>query len=413
MRHHGSHRRFIPSLLTTRRASAISLVVKTPGFQFEVLHADGAARRGRLSTPHGTVDTPAFMPVGTHGSVKGLTAEEVAATGAQVMLANTYHLWLRPGADVVNALGSLHAFTRWPRTMLTDSGGFQVFSLASLRKIDDDGVTFRSHVDGAMCRLTPEGSIRIQATLGADIAMAFDECPAGDADRATVESAVARTTRWAQRCLATPRREGQALFGIVQGGTHVDLRHAHLAEIAAMDFDGIALGGLSVGEETAAMHEVLAEVAPTMPAARPRYLMGVGAPRDLIAGVLAGIDMFDCVLPTRNARNGQALTWHGRANIKQSRNQRSDAPIDSQCDGPCCTTGYSRGYLRHLFMGGEMVALRVLSLHNLYFLGALMRGMRSAIEAGRVRAWADETLTRMREGDELGPADDVPPSPKS
>jgi queuine tRNA-ribosyltransferase len=382
--------------------------MQTPGFSFQVEARDGDARTATLVTPHGTIETPTFMPVGTQGSVKGVTAEEVASTGAGVVLGNTYHLWLRPGADVVQALGGLHRFSRWPRAMLTDSGGFQVFSLAKLREIDDDGVTFRSHLDGSKRRLTPEESLRVQAQLGADIAMAFDECPPGNADRDAIGRAMRRTTAWAKRCLATPRGEQQALFGIVQGGVHEDLRHAHLTEIAEMPFDGIALGGLSVGEATEDMHRTLAAIAPTMPDARPRYLMGVGAPRDLLVGSLSGIDMFDCVLPTRNARNGQCLTWHGRVNIKQARNRLATGPIDPRCTGICCNGGggvYSRAYLRHLYMAGEIVALRLMSLHNLHFLGELMRAMRAAIRAGEAQRFVRDTLAAMREGDELGPVD--------
>jgi queuine tRNA-ribosyltransferase len=377
----------------------------TPGFSLTVLARDGHARVTRFVTPHAVVETPVFMPVGTLATVKALSAEEVATTGAPIVLSNTYHLWLRPGAEVVRHFGGLHKFMRWPRAMLTDSGGFQVFSLAQLRTIDDDGVTFRSHLDGTRLRLTPEESIRIQALLGADIAMAFDECPPGDGDRATIERAVRRTTAWAARCLRVPRAEGQALFGIVQGGTHTDLRLAHLDEIAAMDFDGVALGGLSVGEPPAEMHRVLDDVAHRMPEEKPRYLMGVGTPRDLIMGALAGIDLFDCVLPTRNARNGQALTWRGRVNIKQLRNRLDDGPLDPECDGPCCTTGYTRGYLRHLYQAGEILAARVLTQHNLHFFGALMRGMREAIRAGHARQWGLDALARMREHDELGPPD--------
>jgi queuine tRNA-ribosyltransferase len=376
------------------------------GYSFQVRAQDGHARVGELTTPRATVETPTFMPVGTLGSVKGLSMEEVALTGAGVVLANTYHLWLRPGPEVVRSLGGLHTFTRWPRAMLTDSGGFQVFSLAKLRTIDDDGVTFRSHIDGTMLRLTPEESMRIQSMLGADIAMAFDECPPGDADRAGVERAMARTTAWARRCLDAPRDEGQALFGIVQGGIFSDLRLAHMESLCAMPFDGFALGGLSVGEPWQEMHRVLDEVAHKLPAQRPRYLMGVGTPRDLIAGSLAGIDMFDCVLPTRNARNGQALTWSGRVNVKQLRNREDSGPLDPECDGPCCTSGYSRGYLRHLFMSQEILFARVLTQHNLYFFGRLMARLRQAIREGNARSWADSTLERMREHDEVGPADE-------
>lgn len=375
------------------------------GFSLEVTARDGHARVTRFRTPHTVVDTPAFMPVGTAGTVKGLTSEEVLGTGAQVVLGNTYHLWLRPGAEVVAGLGGLHRFARWPRAMLTDSGGFQVFSLASLRTIDDDGVTFRSHLDGTQLRLTPEESIRIQSLLGADVVMAFDECAPGDATRDVVERAMKRTTAWAKRCLEAPRGEGQALFGIVQGGVHTDLRLAHLEELGALPFDGLALGGLSVGEPPEDMHRVLEDVAHKMPAEKPRYLMGVGTPRDLLYGSLAGIDLFDCVLPTRNARNGQCLTWSGRVNIKQKRNQLDDGPIDPRCSGPCCTTGYSRGYLRHLYIGQEILAARVMTLHNLHFFGELMRGLRAAIRAGRARQYVEESLAGMAAGDEVGEPD--------
>jgi queuine tRNA-ribosyltransferase len=332
--------------------------------------------------------------------------EEVATTDAGVVLGNTYHLWLRPGAEVVQALGGLHGFSRWPRAMLTDSGGFQVFSLAKLRTMDDDGVTFRSHIDGALKRLTPEESVRVQSLLGSDIAMVLDECPPGDADRDAIVRAMARTTKWARRCLDAPRGPRQALFGIVQGGVHEDLRLRHLEEIAAMPFDGVALGGLSVGEPVPDMHRVLDAVAHQMPDDRPRYLMGVGTPRDLLVGALAGIDMFDCVLPTRNARNGQCLTWRGRVNIKQARHKLDDGPIDPLCRAQCCNGAggrYTRGYLRHLFLAGEILAARVMSLHNVYFLGSLMRGMRAAIREGRAAAYVDETLRGIKEGDEVGP----------
>ncbi len=380
----------------------------TPGFSFRVEAECGHARLGTLVTPHATVETPTFMPVGTQGSVKGITAEEVLSTDAGIVLGNTYHLWLRPGAEVVRDLGGLHRFSRWPRAMLTDSGGFQVFSLSKLRTIDDDGVTFRSHLDGSLKRLTPEESVRVQSLLGADIAMAFDECPPGKADRDTIKRAMDRTTRWARRCLDAPRGERQALFGIVQGGIHEDLRLEHLDAIGAMPFDGLALGGLSVGEAVEDMHRTFDAIAHRMPADRPRYLMGVGTPRDLLVGSLAGIDMFDCVLPTRNARNGQCLTWHGRVNIKQLRNRLDTGPIDPRCTGLCCNGGtgvYSRGYLRHLYVAGEIVALRVMSLHNLHFLAELMRAMRAAIREGRAAEFVRDTLRAMHEGDEVGPVD--------
>ncbi|HEY8077698.1 MAG TPA: tRNA guanosine(34) transglycosylase Tgt, partial [Labilithrix sp.] len=310
----------------------------TPGFSFRVSAQEGHARTGVLETPHGEVATPTFMPVGTQGCVKALVPSEVAETGAQVVLGNTYHLMLRPGAELVAKLGGLHAFTKWPRAMLTDSGGFQAFSLAagkdSLVKLDEEGVTFRSHLDGSKHRLTPEEAVRIQGLLGADIQMQLDVCPPGESPRAVVEDAVRMTTRWAKRALAASRPEKQALFGIVQGACFSDLRLAHAEELAAMPFDGLALGGFSVGEPIEKMHETLHEVAHKVDPERPRYLMGVGTPRDLILGIDAGIDMFDCVLPTRNARNGQALTRFGRVVIKQAQYREDDSPIDPDCSCP-------------------------------------------------------------------------------
>ncbi|MFW6052013.1 MAG: tRNA guanosine(34) transglycosylase Tgt [Myxococcota bacterium] len=373
----------------------------TAGFAFEVGGRDGAARTGRFTTPRAVVETPAFMPVGTQATVKGLTPAEVRSTGARLVLANTYHLWLRPGAERVHRLGGVQRFMAWDGAVLTDSGGYQVFSLADTRKIDDDGVTFRSHLDGALLRLTPEEAMRVQALLGSDVAMVLDECPPGGATRDEVERAVRRTSAWATRCLAAPAAPGQARFGIVQGGVFEDLRRAHLEEIAPMPFDGIALGGFSVGEPVATMHELLHVLVPRMPADRPRYLMGVGTPYDLIAAVGAGIDLFDCVLPTRNARNGQAFTWHGRVNLRQARHADDDAPLDPACDCPTCRT-HSRAYLRHLFKAGEMLGPRLLTLHNLSLYGALMRAARAAIAEARYATWAAETTTRMREGDEVG-----------
>ncbi len=376
----------------------------TEGFSFEELARDGHARRGRFVTPHAVVETPVFMPVGTAATVKGLLPGEVAATGARLILNNTYHLWLRPGPERLAAVGGARKFMAWPHALLTDSGGFQVFSLSQLNRVDDEGVTFRSHLDGKPMRLTPEESMRIQACIGADVAMVFDECPPGGAPRDVVERAVRRTTAWARRCVDAPRAPGQARFGIVQGATHVDLRLAHLEEIAAMPFDGLAMGGFSVGEPIAEMYRVLAEVAPRMPADRPRYLMGVGTPFDLLAGVAAGIDLFDCVLPTRNARNGQALTWQGRVNLKQARHKEDESALDPRCDCPTCRT-FSRAYLHHLIRAEEMLGPRLLTQHNLWFYGALMRGARAAIEDGRFSSWASDTTARMREGDEVGPPD--------
>ncbi|WP_437985267.1 tRNA guanosine(34) transglycosylase Tgt [Sorangium sp. So ce117] len=360
---------------------------RTPGFSFSELARDGHARTGVLSTPHGDVLTPTFMPVGTQGSVKTLTPAEVAATGARIVLGNTYHLWLRPGPELVAQLGGLHAFTRWPHAMLTDSGGFQAFSLAERRTLVEDGFVFRSHLDGARKALTPEVAMEVQGLLGADIAMQLDVCPPGGAPRPEVEEACRLTTRWGKRCLAA-KRPSQALFGIVQGGTSVALRMAHADELGALPFDGLALGGFSVGEPIAMMHEVVAQIGPHLDPTRPRYLMGVGTPIDLVHAIGAGVDMFDCVLPTRNARNGQALTQHGKIVIKQARYKEDRSPLDPTCACPTCAGGYSRAYLRHLFMAGEILVLRLLTEHNLHLYGRLMREARAAIAEGRYAAFA-------------------------
>jgi queuine tRNA-ribosyltransferase len=369
---------------------------------FEVLHRDpgSAARVGRLETSRAAVETPVFMPVGTQATVKSQTPAEVAATGARLILANTYHLMLRPGAPRVNELGGVQRFMAWPHAMLTDSGGYQVFSLTELRKIDDDAVTFRSHIDGAKHVLSPERSMEIQALLGSDIAMVLDECPPGDGDRGTVERAIERTTRWAHRCLASPRADDQARFGIVQGGSFLDLRLAHLAELADLPFEGLALGGFSVGEPIEIMYGLVGEIGRKMPEAKPRYLMGVGKPTDLLRMIGAGIDMFDCVLPTRNARNGQALTWGGRVNLRQSKHQTSRDPLDARCDCPVCQT-YTRAYLRHLFMAKEMLGPRLVTQHNLHFYQALMAGARTAIAEQRFATWASEVEARFIAEDEV------------
>jgi len=360
-------------------------------FRFRTVAEDGPARAGVLTTRHGEVKTPTFMPVGTQGSVKTLAPDEVAATGARIVLANTYHLWLRPGADVVASLGGLSAFTRWPHTTLTDSGGYQAFSLAERRTLSDDGFVFRSHLDGSKHLLTPEEAMRVQAQLGSDIAMQLDVCPPAAAPRDEVEAAVAQTTRWAHRSLAS-RHPEQALFGIVQGGIHADLRRRHADELGALPFDGLALGGFSVGEPIEQMHAVLSEVAPALDRARPRYLMGVGTPRDLVRAIGAGIDMFDCVLPTRNARNGQAFTRNGALSIKQAQYKDDRAPIDDACGCPCCRDGYSRAYLRHLFLAGEILVLRLLTLHNLWLYGDLVRDAREAIVSHGFGAFAKRWL---------------------
>jgi queuine tRNA-ribosyltransferase len=343
------------------------------------------------------------MPVGTQGSVKTLAPDEVAATGARIVLANTYHLMLRPGAETVAALGGLHGMMRWPHVLLTDSGGFQAFSLggaSGLVRATEEGFTFRSHLDGSRWHLSPEEAVALQGMLGADIQMQLDVCPPGGAEKDAVLAAVHRTTRWARRALATPRPEGQALFGIIQGGTDIALRRAHADEQAAHQpgFDGLALGGFSVGEPIPQMYETLAGVAHTLDPERPRYLMGVGTPRDLLEAVEHGVDMFDCALPTRNARNGQAITRHGRVVVKQARYKNDPVPLDPDCACATCRAGYSRGYLRHLFMAGEILALRLLSLHNLHLYGELMADARSAIVAKNYAAWKRSWIDRASQG---------------
>jgi queuine tRNA-ribosyltransferase len=371
------------------------------GFAFGVTARDGHARCARFETPRAVIETPAFMPVGTQATIKGLTPAEVWSTGARMVLANTYHLWLRPGAELVGSLGGVQRFMAWEGAVLTDSGGYQVFSLAETRTLDDDGVTFRSHLDGDLKRLTPEEAMRVQALLGADVAMVLDECPPAGAPRADVERAVRRTSAWARRCLAAPPAERQARFGIVQGGVFDDLRRAHLEDLASLPFDGLAMGGFSVGEPVETMYALLEDLGPRMPEDRPRYLMGVGTPQDLVEAVGRGIDLFDCVLPTRNARNGQALTWSGRVNLRQARHRDDTAPLDPRCTCPTCRT-HPRAYLRHLFKAGEMLGPRLVTLHNLWFYGALMAEARTAIREARYAPWAQQTLARMKEGDEVG-----------
>ncbi len=377
----------------------------TEGFSFVETARDGEARTGHLVTPRASFETPVFMPVGTQASVKTQTPDEVAATGARIILANTYHLWLRPGAERVATMGGVQRFMSWPHAMLTDSGGYQVFSLAKLRKISDHGVVFRSHLDGSKKLLTPEESMRVQGLLGSDIAMVLDECPPGGSERKVIEEAMRRTSAWARRSLAFASPPGQARFGIVQGATHLDLRLMHLEDIASLDVDGVALGGFSVGEPIPEMVRVLSEVAPRMPRNKPRYLMGVGTPYDLLAAMAAGIDMFDCVLPTRNARNGQALTWGGRVNMKQARHAEDESPLDAECACPVCKR-YSRAYLRHLFHAQEMLGPRMLTQHNLTFYAQLTQRAREAIREGRYSAFARDTVQKMRDGDEIG----APPS---
>ena len=362
----------------------------TAGFHFELLATRGKARAGILHTPHGDIPTPVFMPVGTLGTVKAMTARELATPplDARIILGNTYHLYLRPGLEVMGICGGLHRFAGWDRPILTDSGGFQVFSLEGLRDIDEDGVTFRSHIDGSQHRFTPERAMEIQAALGSDIAMAFDQCPPGGAPDDVQERALARTTAWAARCAAFDRPEGQALFGIVQGGIDLERRRRHLGELVPMDFDGYALGGLSVGEGPEAMYRVLDGFAAELPASNPRYLMGVGTPEDLSRGVAAGIDMFDCVMPTRNARNGSLFVLEGRINISNAIHRTDPAPVDPECPCEGCQT-VSRAYLRHLYLAREILYMRLATLHNLTFYARHMRQLREEILAEGTRARLD------------------------
>jgi queuine tRNA-ribosyltransferase len=360
---------------------------------FELIATDGAARCGRLGTAHGAVETPVFMPVGTRGAVKSLAPDDLRAAGAQIVLANTYHLLLRPGPDLIRALGGLHAFMAWDRPILTDSGGFQVFSLARLRRIAEVGVEFRSHVDGSSHVLTPEIAIEVQQALGADIIHPLDECLAYPASREATERSLDLTLRWARRSLAAHAGGAAALFGIVQGGTEPDLRARAVTETVALGFAGYAIGGMAVGEPKPMMYDLTALVAERLPADRPRYLMGVGKPEDLVEAVARGVDMFDCVLPTRNARNGQVFTPEGPLVIKHARHVRDEAPIDPTCACYTCRT-FSRAYLRHLFVSAELAAYRLLSLHNVHFFGALMREARAAIAGGTFERFRRRFLER-------------------
>jgi queuine tRNA-ribosyltransferase len=363
------------------------------GIAFHVQHSDGTARTGRLITPHGAVETPLFMPVGTQATVKGLTPDQLAAAGVQILLGNTYHLALRPGDELIAGLGGLHRFMGWDGPILTDSGGFQVFSLAAQTKITDRGATFRSHIDGALLELTPEKAVEIQQNLGSDIAMVLDECPPGDAESAIVRHAVRRTILWAERCQAHHTRPDQALFAIVQGGTDLELRAECARELVAMDFPGYALGGFSVGEAPAAMHAALPACTALLPENKPRYLMGVGRPQDLLAGVAAGIDLFDCVMPTRNGRNALAFTAAGVVRLRNAKHRRDAAPLESNC--PCygCRR-FSRAYLHHLFQADEMLGPILVSLHNIAYYLRLMAEARQAIREGRFAAFHAGCLAR-------------------
>ncbi|MBN1824738.1 MAG: tRNA guanosine(34) transglycosylase Tgt [Candidatus Eisenbacteria bacterium] len=378
-------------------------------FTCEATDPASEARAGRIDSPHGIVPTPAFMPVGTRGAVRALDPREIEAAGGRILLSNTYHLYLRPGHELIRERGGLHRFMGWTRPILTDSGGFQVFSLSALRRIRDEGVEFRSHLDGSAHHFTPELAVEIQAALGVDIAMSFDHCPPLPAERRSVEEAVRRTTLWAERGRRaldalpperTPEGRKPALFGIVQGGLDRDLRRRSAEEIAAIGFDGHAIGGLSVGETKEQMGDTLSFTAPLLPADRPRYLMGVGFPEDIVAGIERGIDLFDCVLPTRMARNGTLLTSRGRLVVKNGAYARDDRPPDPDCDCPACRL-FSRAYLRHLFSAGEILALRSATLHNLTFYFRIVREAREAIRRGEYAAWKGAFLERWFSGEGL------------
>lgn len=368
-------------------------------FRYECFATDGAARLGRVHTAHGAFDTPAFMPVGTAATVKAMTPEAVAETGAQIVLGNTYHLMLRPGPERVERLGGLHRFMNWPAPILTDSGGFQVMSLAALRKLTEEGVTFQSHLDGSRHLLTPERSIDIQRMLDADITMAFDECPPFSADKDAVADSMRLSMRWAERSKAAfVPRPGYGLFGINQGGVYGDLREESAEALKAIGFDGYALGGLAVGEGQEAMFRVLDTTVRFLPADRPRYLMGVGKPGDLVGAVLRGVDMFDCVLPTRSGRTGQAFTRMGQINLKNSRHKDDPRPLDEACGCPACRN-YGRAYLHHLVMAKEILGLTLLSWHNLHYYQDLMAGMRKAIGEGTLQAFARTFAEDQTRGD--------------
>lgn len=359
-----------------------------PVFSFELLGTQGRARAGRFTTPHGTIETPVFAPVGTQATVKALSPHQLRALGASLILANAYHLYLRPGPELIQRLGGLHDFIAWDGPLLTDSGGFQVFSLADRRAVDSDGVTFRSHLDGSQHRFTPEVAIQIQEQLGADIIMTLDECPE-PYDRAYNRAALDRTHAWAARCKKAQSRPDQALFGIVQGGVFSDLRRESAEFIADLDFPGVAIGGLSVGEEKAEMIAMLETLDPHLPEDRPRYLMGVGSPLDIVEAIVRGVDMFDCVLPTRMARNHSAMTRLGRINIRNAAYQEDERPVDPDCRCYACRT-FTRAYLRHLSMAKEMLAATLLSIHNLHTLISIAREMRQAILRGEVAGFRDD-----------------------
>lgn len=364
-----------------------------PPLSFDLLKTDGQARLGRVTTSHGSFETPMFMPVGTQATVKGLTPRMVQECGASIILGNTYHLALRPGPDIVAEMGGLHRFMDWPGSILTDSGGYQIFSLAEQRKITDHGATFRSHIDGALLELTPEKAVEIQEKLGSDIAMVLDECPPGLAEPDVVRNAMRRSILWAKRCQDAHRRSDQAQFAIVQGGLNIAWRVECAEELAKLDFPGYALGGFSVGEPTEEMLKVLGEAATALPVRKPRYLMGVGKPEDILNGIARGIDMFDCVLPTRNGRNAQALTWAGPLRLRNAIHKRSEHPLDPTCQCYTCQR-FSRAYLNHLFHADEMLGPTLLSLHNIHFYLDLVKEARLAIAEGRFASFLTQNLVR-------------------
>jgi queuine tRNA-ribosyltransferase len=377
---------------------------------FELLHKDGAARRGVITTPHGTIQTPVFMPVGTLASVKSLTTDQLKnlstqhsapstdSSGPEIILNNTYHLMLRPGIDLLEQLGGVHRFMNWDRAVLSDSGGFQVFSLSSIRKVREEGVEFRSHIDGSAHFLSPERSIEIQSRMGVDIAMAFDECPPYGLGHAEVEKSMEMTHRWAERSLRARPEDGPALFGIAQGGVYHDLRTRSVETLAAMPFDGFAIGGVAVGESKSEMLDTMRFTAPLLPEEKPRYLMGVGTPDDLLDGVEAGIDMFDCVMPTRNARNGSLFTSYGKVAIKNAKYAADQRPLDPNCSCVTCRT-VSRAYLRHLYVNDEIAAMVYNTIHNVSYYLDLMRGIRQAVASNSYGSFRDAMRARMESGE--------------
>ena len=370
-----------------------------PDFGFELIKTDGMARRGRITTAHGQIETPAFMPVGTAATVKAMRPESLAETGAQILLGNTYHLMLRPTAERIAALGGLHKFMNWPGPILTDSGGFQVMSLSQLRKMTEKGVTFRSHIDGSAHELTPERSIEIQHLLDSNITMVLDECTPYPATHEEADKSMQLSMRWAERSKdAFKKRPGYGLFGIVQGSTYEDLRQQSAERLIEIGFDGYAVGGLAVGEGQQMMFDTLDVTTPHLPADKPHYLMGVGKPSDLVGAVKRGIDMFDCVLPSRSGRTGQAFTRRGQVNIRNARHADDHRPLDEQCTCPACT-GYSRAYLHHLLKAGEILGLMLLTWHNLHYFQELMADIRQAIEEDRFEDFEAQFLEEQAQGD--------------